>query len=303
MSIQSEITRVQTDRDTLRAKAVALGLATQGKDGASPKAITDTSNLDDIADAFDGIADQGSVSANVKEGETYNIPKGYHDGTGTVSGVKGGGNYTLQSKTVTPTKASQQVTSDDGYYGLSDVTVGAIPDAYQNVTSVTAAAADVLTGKVIVDKTGKQVAGEMVNNGAVAKTLDGTTTSYTVPKGYHSGTGTVKIVPETKTSTPTKAKQSIAPTAGKVLTGVTVEAIPDKYQDVSGVTAAAADVLTGKKIVDAAGNVVTGSMPNNGAIAKTLDGLTTLEVTIPAGYTSGGKVSLTGDIEAQLKAI
>lgn len=303
MSIATEITRIQSDRDQLRTKAIELKLSTKADVDTISKAITNTSNLDDIASAFDSITNQGSVSTSVKEGETYTIPKGYHDGTGTVSGVAGGGNYNLQSKTVTPTKANQQITADEGYYGLSDVTVNAIPDAYQNVTSVTAGAGDVLTGKVIVDKTGKQLAGTMANNGAVEKTLDTTTPSYTVPAGYHNGKGVVKIVTEQKTATPTKAEQSITPTAGSVLSKVTVAAIPAKYQDVSGVTAAAGDILAGKKIVSSTGAVVEGTMANNGAIAKTIDGLTSTSVTIAAGYTSGGTVSLTNDIEEALMAI
>ena len=44
-------------------------------------------------------------------------------------------------------------------------------------------------------------------------------------------------------------------------------------------------------------------MANNGAVAKTMDGLTTTSVTIEAGYTSGGTVSLTNDIETALAAI
>lgn len=303
MSIATEITRIQSDRDLLRTKAIELKLSTKADVDTISKAITTTSNLDDLASAFDSIANQGSVSTSVKEGETYTIPKGYHDGTGTVSGVAGGGNYSLQSKTVTPTKANQQITADEGYYGLSDVTVNAIPDSYQNVTSVTAAAGDVLTGKVIVDKAGKQIAGTMPNNGAVEKTLDVTTPSYTVPAGYHNGKGVVKIVTEQKIATPTKAEQNITPTAGSVLSKVTVAAIPAKYQDVSSVTAAAGDILAGKKIVSSTGAVVEGTMANNGAIAKTIDGLTTTSVTIAAGYTSGGTVSLTNDIEEALAAI
>ena len=42
---------------------------------------------------------------------------------------------------------------------------------------------------------------------------------------------------------------------------------------------------------------------NQGEISSTIDGLTETSVTIPAGYTTGGTVSLTGDIEAALAAI
>ena len=154
-----------------------------------------------------------------------------------------------------------------------------------------------------MDKAGKTTTGTMPNNGAVAKTLTLEEPSYSVPKGYHSGAGTVKIVPETKTATPTKSAQTIEPTEGKVLSSVEVAAIPEAFQDVTGVTAGAADVLTGKKIVDAKGTLVTGSMANNGPVSGTIDGLTQTSYTVPAGYTSGGTVSLSGDIEEALAAI
>ena len=82
-----------------------------------------------------------------------------------------------------------------------------------------------------------------------------------------------------------------------------VAAIPEAYQDVSDVTAMAADVLATKVIVDATGQQVAGTMPNNGAVSQTIDGLTATSASIPAGYTSGGTVSLTNDIEQALAAI
>ena len=44
-------------------------------------------------------------------------------------------------------------------------------------------------------------------------------------------------------------------------------------------------------------------MTNNGAISGTIDGLTTTSYSISSGYTSGGTVSLTSDIENALAAI
>lgn len=181
MDVASEIARITTDRNAIRAKLVELGMA-QSSD-----------TLSDLATAMDQIVDRGAVSATVQEGDTYTIPKGYHNGSGTVSGVSGGGNYSLQSKTVTPTKLQQNITPDSGYYGLSDVTVSPIPASYQDVSSVTAGAGDVLTGKVFVNSTGTAVTGTMVNNGTITKTIDGlTTTSATIPAGYTSG-GTVSL--------------------------------------------------------------------------------------------------------------
>ena len=182
MSIANQLTRIQTDRNTIRNKLVSLGLASS------------TDNLDKLATAVESIVDQGAVSAEILEGTSYTIPKGYHNGSGTVSGVSGGGSYNLQSKTVTPTKNQQNITPDRGYFGLSDVTVNAIPEHYNDTSAVTAAAADVLANKIIVNANGETVAGSMINNGAVNKAINGLDeSSYTIPKGYHNGSGKVTL--------------------------------------------------------------------------------------------------------------
>lgn len=290
MSTQTEITRIQSARNTLRNKGVELGL------------VESTAKIDVIATAFGAIDNQGAISANVMEGESYTIPRGYHNGSGVVKGVAGGGNYELQGKTVTPTKKQQAVTADSGYYGLSGVTVEAIPEAYQDVSPVTAGAADVLANKIIVNAAGESVAGTMPNNGAVNKTLDTAAPTYTVPKGYHIGARTVKIVTEEKAATPTKAAQTVTPTSGKVLSKVTVEAIPDNYIDTTDADAKAGEILQDRTAY-VGGVKLEGTMANNGDVSAEFDGLTVLQVTIPAGYTSGGTVSLSGDIEEALAAI
>ena len=183
MSISTELSRLQTARNKIRTKLIALGL------------VTATAKLDDCASAVDGISNQGAVSATVQEGDTYTIPAGYHDGTGSVS-----------------------------------------------------------------------------------------------------------LSPETKSATPTKAQQTIEPSDGKVLSAVTVEAIPAQYVDTSSGTAAAGDILTGKTAF-VNGAAVTGSMPNNGATNLTIDGMQATSVSVRAGYTTGGTVSLTDSIEKALAAI
>ena len=75
MSTATEISRLVDARNTIRDKLVDLGLATS------------TAKLDALATAVDGITNRGAVSATVQEGDTYTIPAGYHNGSGTVSGV------------------------------------------------------------------------------------------------------------------------------------------------------------------------------------------------------------------------
>lgn len=63
----------------------------------------------------------------------------------------------------------------------------------------------------------------------------------------------------------------------------------------------ASELLEGKELIDGKGKIVAGSMPNNGSIALTMDGIDTKTVSIPEGYTSGGTVSLDGTIDEEVE--
>ena len=65
-----------------------------------------------------------------------------------------------------------------------------------------------------------------------------------------------------------------------------------KFYDTSGADAAQGDILSGKKAYGSSGEI-TGSMTNNGATGGTIS-TKAGTYTIPAGYTSGGTVSLNG---------
>ena len=227
--VTAEIERIISDRNTIRDKLVELGKA-------SP-----TDNLDTLAAAIDEVVNRGAVSVNVREGETYTIPAGYHNGSGTVSGVAGGGSYNLQSKTATPTKKQQNITPDSGYYGLSDVTVAAIPANYIDTSDANALAGHIVEGETAyVD--GVKITGTMKDNACTNKLLTVDEPTFTIPKGYHDGSGDVFISTESKTATPTEAAQTITPTSGKVLASVVVNPIPDTYILAADVEAALAAI-------------------------------------------------------------
>lgn len=61
-----------------------------------------------------------------------------------------------------------------------------------NTQDANAAAAEILTGKTAYIK-GSKVTGSMTNNGGVEGTISDLDTPYTIPQGYHDGSGTVEI--------------------------------------------------------------------------------------------------------------
>lgn len=86
-----------------------------------------------------------------------------------------------------------------------------------DVSKVTAAAGDVLSGKVFVDANGNAVTGTMANRGAVNTTVAAGGT-YTIPAGYHNGSGKVTSAASTGykyvtgSVTPTSSKTTLAVT-------------------------------------------------------------------------------------------
>jgi hypothetical protein len=130
---------------------------------------------------------------------------------------------------------------------------------YDSDTSdATAAKAEILTGKTAYVR-GSKITGSMANRGAVTGTISTKEQVYTVPQGYHDGSGKVSIdateqsklipaniregitvlgitgtmsgtedaIPQARNVTPTTSAQTILPEEGyNYLSQVTVEAIP-----------------------------------------------------------------------------
>ena len=156
---------------------------------------------------------------------------------------------------------------------------------------VTSSAADVLAGKVIVDADGNEVTGTMPNNGAVSQTLDTSTTSYNIPAGYHNGSGKVSIATETKTATPSTSEQTITPSSGKVLSSVTVNAMPTATQATPSITVSSEGFITASA-TQTAGYVAAGTKSATKQLtvqaAKTVTPTTSNQTAVASGvYTTG----------------
>lgn len=108
---------------------------------------------------------------------------------------------------------------------------------FYDTSSATATAANILSGKTAYIGSGA-ISGSMVNNGAVSGTIDKKAGTYTIPAGYHSGTGSVSI------STTEQAKLISA----NIKSGITVLGVSGSASvvDTSDATAAAGNIVTGK---------------------------------------------------------
>lgn len=307
MSISQKISDIGAARDTIRTKLAPLGL------------VDATDKLSAIATKISTMPVHNAIDADVVEGGSFKIERGYHVG-GTIRAISdstGDANkYKLQPvQSIEPIPgADKTISPDEGYYGLASVIVKAIPSQYKDLTNQNIGAADVLSPKIFVDKvTGVPTAGTMPNIGAVEESLDRSVTSYTIPAGYHNGQGTVSITTEERDGstaiTPSTGVQTITPTTGKVLSKVVVNAIPAKYADVSKASVDPDELLTGTvafgKNANGEAIQVDGAMPNNGTITASISGLdsSTNSYKIPKGYTSGGTITLTSDIEDLLASI
>ena len=96
-----------------------------------------------------------------------------------------------------------------------------------------------------------------------------------------------------------------------VINGVTYSNVPEvdipksgsgtaKFYDTSGADITSADVLTGKTGYGASGEV-SGGMANNGSTSGTIS-TKAGTVSIPAGYTTGGTVSISSTEQAKIIA-
>ena len=251
------------------------------------KVLVGSYYVNNIGELKEGtMANNGAVNSVVSIATPeFTIPQGYHNGEGKIT-------IEAQTKEFTPDVVGTVITADNGKV-LSAVTIAPIPSQYKDTTDVTVTADKVLAGVTFVNGTSDEpIVGTMANNGAFGDVvLSVGNDSVEVAYGFTEG-GSVAVKSEVREGVvPTKSQQVIEGAEGAFLSKVVVEAIPEDYQYIRDVTATPETVLEGSSFVDKDGITQSGSMANNGAVNGSVDGLNTVEVTIPYGFTTGGKVT------------
>lgn len=167
-----------------------------------------------------------------------------------------GGNTLIDITDTTVTTAS--VLNGYYFYGRDGVKYQGACTYNADTSDATATAGDILSGATAYVN-GNKISGSMTNNGAVTGTISTKAQEYTIPNGYHDGSGKVSIssteqgkiiagniksgvtilgvegtysgqavsVESNKNATPSTSEQVITPSSGyDYLAQVTVAAIP-----------------------------------------------------------------------------
>lgn len=133
----------------------------------------------------------------------------------------------LTADTVTADKLAEGVTAHD----KSGERIVGTNTFDSNTQDATAAVAEILKGKTAYAR-GAKLTGTMPNNGAVAGKISTKAGKYTVPQGYHDGSGTVQI----------DSTEQAKIIADNIRKGVTILGVTGNMSGTEGVNAQAKSV-------------------------------------------------------------
>ena len=153
-----------------------------------------------------------------------------------------------------------------------------------------------ITDDGLITSTVEQGAGGFVESGTIsssneqlttqaATTITPTTSDQTAVASGTYTTGEITVAGDTDL------------VATNIKSGTSIFGVAGTFSDDANATAS---TILASNTAYVKGAKVTGTMTNNGAIASTMDGIDTKSVSIPAGYTTGGTVSLTDDIDNEV---
>ena len=247
--------------------SVTKQLTTQGAKTITPSDASQTA-------VDSGVYTTGVVTVNavptetksVTSNGTYNPTSGKYFSSVTVNVPAE--EFNTQTKTVTPTESTQTVSPDNGYDGLSTVTVNPISSTYVGSAVPTKGATAITpnSNSQTAISSGTYATGDIIVSAVPTETKSITANgTYTPSDGKYFSSVSVSVVGDTfdtqeKSVTPTESEQVIGPDAGyDGLSSVTVGAISSTYVG-SGVTRKSAATITPSESVQtiAANQYLTG---------------------------------------------
>lgn len=151
------------------------------------------------------MTNRGAWTGSVGMNGTVNIPSGYHNGSGKVNGPS----VTQRGAVSQALNAGGSYTIPEGYHnGNGKVTANSLSSQTQG----NAAASQILSGQTAWVN-GSKVTGTMANQGTKSTSLN-CGGSYTIPAGYHNGSGKI-------TANSLAGQTSATATAAQILSGKT----------------------------------------------------------------------------------